>query len=131
MNNLLHINAGIAHLAYGVKTSDKQKELFAFDAYDLWFGNEFDWLLDNWIEETLGEIESDISSVDSTNLSEARSEQMSAQSSADRAAQIAAGITPSESTSRTSTSCGGPICEDSYNSTPNSTGNTSSTSTNS
>ena len=139
MYNHLSINAAFAHLAYGVKTTDKQKDLFAFDTYDLWFGDDFNWLIDNWLEETLAEIETDISSVDSSNLSEAHSEQISAQSSADRAAQIAAGITPSEVTSAGSFdpgSCGMPTCPSvgesgSRVSTLNTPGNTSSTSTNS
>ena len=121
MSKLLQANAGIAHLAYGIKFQAP----WDLDSDDLWFGNDFNWLIDNWVEDTLAEIEADITSVDSTNLSEARSEQMSAQSSADRAAQIAAGITPSEATSRTS--AGG--AEDSYVSTPNRSGSTSTTST--
>ena len=113
--------AGIAHLAYGIKmeTEFKGGSKLDFNDYDLWFDDDFNFILSNWLEDTLAEIESDITSVDSTNLSEARSEQMSAQSSADRAAQIAAGITPSELTSRTSDS-GDANPEDTYISTPSS-----------
>lgn len=123
MNNQqpLMLQAGIAQIAYGIKATNKEGDPFAFDAYDNWFGEDFDFLMDSWLEDTLALIESDITSVDSTNLSEARSEQMSAQSSADRAAQIAAGITPSESTSRKSSQCSGAGCEDTYVSTPSST----------
>ena len=77
-------------------------------------------MMDNWLEDVLREIESDITSVDSTNLSEQRSEQMSAQSSADRAAKLAAGLTPSELTSRTSNGDDPASKEDSYLSTPSS-----------
>jgi hypothetical protein len=122
MQRIQHIHvAGVTQLAYGIKTSDKFKNTWDFNGYDLWFSDDFNYVLDNWLENTLDEIESDITSVDSTNLSEARSEQMSAQSSADRAAQIAAGITPSEATSRPSSCIGsGVSCEDTYLSTPSS-----------
>ena len=98
------IHAGIAHLTCAINLADKDdfKSSLAFDDYDLWFGNDFDFMMENWMEDVLEEMESMISSVDSTNLSEAHSEQISAQSSADRAALVAAGITPSESTSRAS-----------------------------
>jgi hypothetical protein len=77
MPSQLSIHAGIAHLAYGIKNQDKQ-DPFAFDAFDMWLGSDFDFLLDSWVEDTLREIESDITSVDSTNLSEADSRQRSA-----------------------------------------------------
>lgn len=73
MSKTLSVYSGIAHLAYGVTMSDKQKSSLDFDDYDLWFGNDFDWLLNSWLDDTLAEIESDITSVDSTNLSEQRS----------------------------------------------------------
>jgi len=124
MQRIQHMHvAGVTQLAYGIKTSDKSKNAWDFNDYDLWFSDDFNYVLDNWLQNALDDIESDITSVDSTNLSEARSEQMSAQSSADRAAKIAAGITPSEMPSRTSYFCGGvsqPPCESTYLSTPSS-----------
>ena len=82
------VHAGVAHLAYGMALSDKKdfKSPLAFDDYDLWFGADFDYLIDSLLDDLLDDIESDITSVDSTNLSEAASAQASAQSSADRAA---------------------------------------------
>ena len=103
---ILAIHAGVAHLAYGVAIVDNTNEFKSsldFNDYDDWFGTDFNWLMNSWLETTLNDIESDITSVDSTNLSEYYSAEMSAQSSADRAAKIAAGITPSETTSRPST----------------------------
>ena len=78
------VHAGVAHLAYGITLKDKKdfESPFAFDDYDLWFGNDFDFLLDTLIDDLLDDIESDITSVDSTNLSEAHSRQISAQASA-------------------------------------------------
>ena len=77
---VMGIHAGIAHLASGVNLADKGdfRSSLAFDDYDLWFSSDFDFLLDSWVEDTLREIESDITSVDSTNLSEADSRQRSA-----------------------------------------------------
>ena len=74
------LHAGVAHLAYGMALSDRKdfKSPLAFDDYDLWFGEDFDFLLEENIDDLLDEIESDITSVDSTNLSEAASEQASA-----------------------------------------------------
>ena len=95
------VHAGVAHLAYGMALSDKKnfKNPLAFDDYDLWFGNDFDFFLGSIIDDLLDDIESDITSVDSTNLSEAASEQASAQSSADRAAMKRAGLLDSNDTS--------------------------------
>ena len=95
------LHAGVAHLAYGMALSDRKdfKSPLAFDDYDLWFGEDFDFLLEEIIDDLLDEIESDITSVDSTNLSEAASEQASAQSSADRAAMKRAGLLDSNDTS--------------------------------
>ena len=95
------MHAGVAHLAYGMALSDKKdfKSPLAFDDYDLWFGADFDFILDQLLDDLLEDIESDITSVDSTNLSEAASEQMSAQSSADRRAMQRAGLLGSDATS--------------------------------
>ena len=95
------IHAGVAHLAYGMALSDKKdfKSPLAFDDYDLWFGADFDYLLNELLDDLLDDIESDITSVDSTNLSEAASEQASAQSSANRAALQRAGLLASDETS--------------------------------
>ena len=70
------IHVGLVHLAYGVTMQDKAdfRSPFALDEDDLWFDYDFDHLIDNWIEDVLKAIESDITSVDSTNLSEQRSE---------------------------------------------------------
>jgi len=72
------------------------------------------------LEDLLDDIESDITSVDSTNLSEQRSADMSAQSSADRAAMIEAGLLPSDATSLTSNGADPAAREASYESTPSS-----------
>ena len=71
------VHAGVAHLAYGMALSDKKdfKSPLAFDDYDLWFGSDFDFVIETLLEDILDDIESDITSVDSTNLSEAASEQ--------------------------------------------------------
>lgn len=105
--NRLSIQAGFAHMAYGIDLNTKvayssSLPSLAFDDHDLWFGLDFQHFVDNWLDDLLSDIETNISSVDSTNLSEQDSEQRSAQSSADRAAKIAAGLTPSETTSRPS-----------------------------
>ena len=77
--------SAIAHTAYGIgmKDADHFKSPFAFDAYDHWFGEDFDFIIMNLLDDFLDEIETDISSVDSSNLSEQASEQLSQQSSAD------------------------------------------------
>ena len=74
------VHAALTQISYGLDLSDKKdfKSDFDFDSQDLWFGIDFDFLIDNWMETILDEIASDISSVDSTNLSEAHSEQISA-----------------------------------------------------
>jgi hypothetical protein len=100
----LSISTGLAVQSYGVTVKDKNRfaSPFAFDAYDEWFGRDFDFLLNSLFDSMLDEIESDITSVDSTNLSEQRSADMSAQSSANRAARKKAGLTDSDATSLTS-----------------------------
>lgn len=94
--------SAIAHTAYGIGMQDADKHFkspFAFDAYDLWFGEDFNFLLENILDELLDDIETDISSVDSSNLSEQASEQRSKQSSADNEARFDAGLTDSVTTS--------------------------------
>ena len=90
----IQVVTGIAHTAYGIGLKDKRAfdSPFAFDAYDMWFGADFDYILDELLDDFLSEIETDISSVDSSNLSEQHSEQISQQSSADRRAKSAAGL---------------------------------------
>ena len=115
------ITTGLAHLSYGVAVKDKNhfSSPFAFDAYDMWFGADFDHIINNMMENLWDDIESDIASVDSTNLSEQHSADMSAQSSADRAARIEAGLT-SDKTSLTSNNINPALREASYQSTPSS-----------
>jgi len=97
----IQIASGIAHLAYGVAVKDKDhfNSPLAYDYYDLWFSDDYDYLIDNILDSVFDEIESDITSVDSTNLSEAASLLQSKQSSADRRARIRAGLTDSDATS--------------------------------
>ena len=66
---------GIVTTAYGVAIKDPSdfKDPFAFDDYDLWFGSDFNFFLDNLFDNILNDIASDITSVDSTNESEAES----------------------------------------------------------
>ena len=116
----------MAHLSYGLALKDEKdfKSPFAFDAYDLWFGSDFDLVLSELMDSFLDEIETDISSVDSSNLSEQHSAQISAQSSADRQALIDAGISLNgDDTSLTS--AGG--AEESRVSTPTTTSGGGST----
>ena len=65
-------SAGVAHIAYATALKDRKdfKSPLAFDDYDLWFGNDFNYFLNNLFDDLLSDIESDITSVDSTNLSE-------------------------------------------------------------
>ena len=69
--------SAIAHTAYGIgfkEASNDFKSPFAFDAYDMWFGADFDYVIENLLNDLLEDIETDISSVDSSNLSEQASE---------------------------------------------------------
>ena len=66
------ICSGIAHLSYGVAVSDFSNKL-AFDPYDLWFSADYDYMIDNVLDGIFDVIESDITSVDSSNKSEAAS----------------------------------------------------------
>ena len=60
--------------AYGVdiqaENSKDFKSPLAFDSYDLWLGDDFDYFLNNMIDVLLDDIESDLLSVWSTNKSE-------------------------------------------------------------
>ena len=121
------VASGLAHLTYGLALKDKQnfRSPFAFDAYDLWFGADFDFLIDSLLDDFLSDIETDISSVDSSNLSEQHSAQISAQSSADRQALIDAGISLAADNLTSETSAGG--AEESRVSTPTTTSGQGST----
>ena len=72
--------------AYGVdiqvKDSKDFKSPLAFDAHDLWLGSDFDFFLDNMLDDLFNEIEEDLLSVWSTNKSEQESANESAQRSA-------------------------------------------------
>ena len=76
--------------AYGVDISSKDSKDFkspvAFDAYDLWLGDDYDYFLDNLLDNLFDDIEADLKSVWSSNLSE----QESAQASAERSAAASA-----------------------------------------
>ena len=75
----IHLISGIAHTAYGTGLTDSRasKSPFAYNAYDLWFGEDFDYVINELLDGFLEDIETDISSVDSSNLSEQHSEQLS------------------------------------------------------
>lgn len=91
----IQVASGLTHLSYAVSFKDKdfgQKSPFAFDSYDLWFGDDFNYILTSLLDDLLADIETDISSVDSSNLSEAHSQQESAQQSADAQARFDAGL---------------------------------------
>ena len=64
--------SGIIYVAYGIQVEDsiKRKDPFAFNDYDLWFGRDFDWIINNMMNSVWDEIESDITSDWSTNESE-------------------------------------------------------------
>ena len=52
-------------------SSDK----ISFDLHDLWFSDDYNFVLDNILDSIFDEIETNITSVDSSNLSEAASVQ--------------------------------------------------------
>ena len=65
--------SGIIFVAYGIQVEDRSRSkdnAFAFNEYDLWFGRDFDWVIDNMMNNIWDEIESDITSDWSTNESE-------------------------------------------------------------
>ena len=68
---------GIAMTAYGVDIQSKVpndfKSPLAFDAHDNWLGTDFDFFLDNMLDDLFKDIEADLLSVWSTNKSEQES----------------------------------------------------------
>ena len=62
----------VAYSAIGVDILESSKftSPIQFDAFDNWLGADFDFILDNIMDEFFGEIESDLLSVWSTNKSE-------------------------------------------------------------
>ena len=88
--NSLQTLTGLCMTAYGVDISSKDSKDFkspvAFDAYDLWLGDDYDYFLDNLLDSLFDDIEADLKSVWSSNLSE----QESAQASAERSAAASA-----------------------------------------
>ena len=88
--NSLQTLTGLCMTAYGVDISSKDSKDFkspvAFDAYDLWLGDDYDYFLDNLLDNLFDDIEADLKSVWSSNLSE----QESAQASAERSAAASA-----------------------------------------
>ena len=75
----------ITYSAYGVDILDAgaNPSPLQFDAFDLWLGDDFDYVLDNILDNFFNEIEADLKEVWSTNKSEQESAQLSAQRSAD------------------------------------------------
>ena len=61
-SNLATTASGIVATAYGTVLKDLSdfKDPFAFDDYELWFGNDFDFLIDNIFDDIFLEIESNI-----------------------------------------------------------------------
>ena len=65
--------SGVIYAAYGIQVEDNRttkSSAFDFNEYDLWFGQDFDWIISNMMEHVFDEIKSDITSDWSTNLSE-------------------------------------------------------------
>ena len=54
----IQVVTGIAHTAYGIGLKDKRAfdSPFAFDAYDMWFGADFDYILDELLDDFLGDV---------------------------------------------------------------------------
>ena len=75
-NSLATFQAGILCTAYGVSMQDYTSP-YDFNEYELWFGNDFDYVLDNILEDFLDDIESKLSSDKSSNYSEQISQQLS------------------------------------------------------
>ena len=71
--------SGIVASAYGTLLRDPAdfRDPFAFDDYELWFGNDFDFLIDSIFDDIFKDIEDNIETVDSSNESEAASRQES------------------------------------------------------
>ena len=62
--------SGVVHVAYSVDVTVVIDDLYASDSYDVWFDDDYNFFLDNVLEGMFEDIESDITSVWSTNLSE-------------------------------------------------------------
>ena len=62
--------SGVVHVAYSVDVTVDIDDLYASDSYDVWFDDDYNFFLDNVLEGMFEDIESDITSVWSTNLSE-------------------------------------------------------------
>ena len=66
------VAAGVTHMAYGIDLEDENDHVpsYAFDEYDLWFDEDLDYFIYNMLDDIFDDIESDITSVWSTNESE-------------------------------------------------------------
>ena len=77
---------GIALTAYGIEIQAEDSKNFrsplAFDAHDLWLGDDFDFFIDNMLDDLFDDIEADLKSVWSSNKSEQESQDYSARRSA-------------------------------------------------
>ena len=77
---------GIALTAYGIEIQAEDSKNFrsplAFDANDLWLGDDFDFFIDNMLDDLFDDIEEDLKSVWSSNKSEQESQDYSARRSA-------------------------------------------------
>ena len=64
--------SGVVHLAYGVLVEKEEawESPYAFDEYDLWFGDDYNYFLDNQLEDFFVFVEEDIEDVRSSNYSE-------------------------------------------------------------
>ena len=83
---LTGVAVSLIETAYCLQTHDLRKDSqrsYDYDDYDLWFDQDFEYLLRYSLEALLQDIESDITSDWSTNESEQLSAQISAQMSAD------------------------------------------------
>ena len=67
-------------VSYGIelKDTDEFTSPIAFDAFDTWLGEDFDYFIENILDGFFDTIESDLLSIWSTNLSEQQSQQASA-----------------------------------------------------
>ena len=64
------IASGVTYIAYGVDVKDNFDSPYALNSYDVWFDEDYNFFFDNMLDDLWDEIESDITSVWSTNLSE-------------------------------------------------------------
>ena len=74
-HNTLYFVKYLPLVSYGIelKDTDEFKSPLAFDAFDTWLGEDFDYFIENLFDGFLDEIESDLLTVWSTNLSEQQS----------------------------------------------------------